>query len=120
MNASKTTRAHQGGPLQKPSEAVVVPRLAQPARITVSAGSREFAFQPDDDLTKLVTVTPAPDTLSITVRYVTDAIVQQDSYVLAIRGGTTLTVDGYGVIVTWRAPLVSWLAWPVIQRKRRF
>lgn len=119
LNASKTTRA-KTGPLQPQAEAMVVPRRSQPVRVSVGAESHEFVFQPDDDLTKLVSVTPARDTLGITVRYVTDAIVQQDNYVLAINGDPTATVDGYGLIVTWRAPLVSWLAWPMIQHKRRF
>ena len=81
---------------------------------------RTYAFSLDNDLIKLVTLTPGRGELAIRVRYATDAVLQEDRHVIAMPGTAEITADGLGLVVTWHAPLLPGLNWPVTRRTRRF
>jgi hypothetical protein len=89
-------------------------------RIQLPAGERSFAFTLDNDLVKLVTLTPGYGSLDIVVRYADDAILDEEHHIIALSGDPTIVGDAFGVVVGWRAPLISWLSWPEISRTRRF
>lgn len=81
---------------------------------------RSYQFEMDNDLIKLVTLAQSAAGLAIRVRYATDVLIGDHQYSLAVPKDAVLRIDGFGVVVTWRTPLIPGLAWPMITRKRRF
>ncbi|WP_421759097.1 hypothetical protein [Devosia sp.] len=100
--------------------ALLYPRVKGPKDIIVGNTAQTFAFQLDDDLTKLVSLIPNKSILRVVVRYATDVVVQQDSYELPASTTPTVTADSQGIIVRWQARLLPRLPWPLVARKRRF
>ncbi len=107
-------------PQLAPVDVALYPRVNGPKEISVGDTAQTFAFDRDDDLTKLVSLIPNRSTLRIVVRYATDVVVQQDAYELPASAGLTVIADSHGVVVRWQARLLPPLPWPVIARKRRF
>ena len=74
----------------------------------------------DRDLVKLVTLRSSRGALTISVRYASDVVLEEERHVIRPAADPTITADGMGLVVNWRAPLVEWLSWPLISRTRRF
>jgi len=100
--------------------ALALPRIRGPREISVDVTAQTFAFELDDDLTKLVSLIPNRSRLRIVVRYASDVVVQQDAYELPASTGLTITADSQGIVVRWQARLLPLLPWPFVTRKRRF
>lgn len=120
-----TVNAYQPIPIADPQvapvdAALLYPRVNGPKVISVGETAQTFAFELDDDLTKLVSLIPSTSTLRVVVRYATDVVVQQDSYELPVGTTLTVTADSQGIVVRWQARLLPLLPWPVIARERRF
>ena len=91
-----------------------------PRPITLPPGESSFAFTLDNDLVKLVTLRPGNGSLTIAVRYASDVVLEEERHVIRPAVAPTIMADGMGLVVSWRAPLVEWLSWPLISRTRRF
>ncbi len=91
-----------------------------PRPIQLPAGESSFAFTLDNDLVKLVTLRPGNGSLVIAVRYASDVVLEEERQVIRPAVDPTIMADGMGLVVSWRAPLVEWLSWPLIRRTRRF
>lgn len=89
-------------------------------KVALQNGERSFAFTLDNDLVKLVTLTPGYGRLDIAVRYASDAVLDEEHHSLTLSDDPSIVGDELGLVIGWRAPLVSWLAWPRISRTRRF
>jgi hypothetical protein len=97
----------------------VVPNTP-PRPVRLPAGESSLAFTLDNDLVKLVTLRPGNGSLTIRVRYASDVVLDEERYVIRPAADPTIMADGLGLVVSWRAPLVEWLSWPLISRMRRF
>lgn len=91
-----------------------------PRPIKLPAGESSLAFTLDNDLLKLVTLRPGNGTLTIVVRYASDVVLEEERHVIRPAADPTIMADGLGLVVSWRAPLLEWLSWPLISRTRRF
>ena len=120
-----TVNAYQPIPIADPQvapvdAALLYPRVRGPKEISIGDTAQTFAFELDDDLTKLVSVIPGKSILRVVVRFATDVVVQQDNYELPASTTLTIVADSQGIVVRWQARLLPLLPWPVIARKRRF
>lgn len=88
--------------------------------VDVPEADRSFAFTLDNDLIKLVTLKPRNGGLAVHVRYATDAVLQDDRYDVALSSRPQIVADAMGIVVTWKAPLLPGLGWPMLRRSRRF
>lgn len=91
-----------------------------PRPVRLPPGESSFAFTLDNDLVKLVTLRKGNGSLAIAVRYASDVVLDEERHVIRPAVEPTITADGMGLVVTWRAPLVEWLNWPLISRTRQF
>ena len=91
-----------------------------PRPIMLPPGESSFAFTLDNDLVKLVTLRPGHGSLTIAVRYATDVVLEEERYMIRPAADPTIMADAMGLVVSWRAPLVEWLSWPLVSRTRRF
>jgi len=88
--------------------------------VKVPPGETTYSFTMDNDLFKLVTLRPGHNSLSVLVRYATDIVVEQHRHTINNARSSTILVDGMGLVVKWRTPLIPGLQWPEIGRTRRF
>lgn len=93
---------------------------APPRPVKLPSGESSFAFTLDNDLVKLVTLRRENGALAIHVRYASDVVLEDERHVIRPAADPTILADGLGLVVSWRAPLVEWLSWPLISRTRRF
>ena len=91
-----------------------------PRPIRLPPGESSFAFTLDNDLVKLVTLRSGNGALTIAVRYASDVVLDEERHVIRPAVEPTIMADGMGLVVSWRAPLLAWLGWPLISRTRRF
>ena len=91
-----------------------------PRPVKLPSGESSFAFTLDNDLIKLVTLRPGNGSLTIAVRYASDVVLEEERHVIRPAVEPAIMADGMGLVVSWRAPLVEWLSWPLISRTRRF
>ena len=91
-----------------------------PRAVKLPPGEISFAFTLDNDLVKLVTLRPGNGSLTIAVRYASDVVLDEERHVIRPVVEPTIMADGMGLVVSWRAPLVEWLSWPLITRTHRF
>jgi hypothetical protein len=91
-----------------------------PRPVKLPPGGSSFAFTLDNDLVKLVTLRPANGSMTIAVRYAGDVVLEEERHVIRPAADPTIMADGLGLVLSWRAPLVEWLSWPLISRTRRF
>ena len=91
-----------------------------PRPIRLRPGDSSFAFTLDNDLVKLVTLRWGDGALTIAVRYASDVVLDEESHVIQPAVEPTIIADGLGLVVSWRAPLIPGLIWPLISRTRRF
>ena len=119
----------RGGPQGSPADtdfaalsaaAEGVPPNAPPRPIKLRPIENSFAFTLDNDLVKVVTLRPGSGTLAINVRYATDVVLEAERHLIRPAFEPTVIADGLGLVVTWRAPLIEWLGWPLISHTRRF
>lgn len=89
-------------------------------RVTLADGEQSYSFTLDNDLIKLVTLTPGPGQLDVRVRYATDTVVQDDRHVVPLSSDPEISADGLGLVVSWRASLIPGLSWPQMRKSRRF
>lgn len=93
---------------------------APPRPIDLPPGDSSFAFTLDNDLVKLVTLSRTGGSLAIRVRYATDVVLEEQRHTIRPAADPTIVADGLGLVVSWRAPLLEWLSWPLISHTRRF
>jgi hypothetical protein len=89
-------------------------------QLALPAGGQSYAFNLDNDLIKLVTLTPGPGTLTIRVRYATDSVLEDARHVLSLSSAPDISADGLGLLISWRTPLIPGVPWPQIRKSRRF
>jgi hypothetical protein len=79
----------------------------------------QFAFDLDNDLTKYVRIEHSGELLTITVRY--GFIAVEDEHVFSVPARRFETEPAtLGVWVRFLAPLLPWLGWPLVWRRRFF
>lgn len=81
--------------------------------------SRDFAFEVDRDITKLVTASRAGRQTTISVRLAADTVIETRELNFTHNGQLRLEPDETGLTVHWRAPLIPWASWPTIARRVR-
>lgn len=91
-----------------------------PRPVALPPGEQSFAFTLDNDLIKLVTLRRTSNALDIRVRYATDVVLEEQRHTIRPAADPTVVADGLGLVVSWRAPLLEWLSWPLISRTRRY
>jgi hypothetical protein len=91
-----------------------------PRPVDLPPGDSSFAFTLDNDLVKLVTLRRTGSSLDIRVRYATDVVLEEQRHTIRSAADPTIVADGLGLVVSWRAPLLEWLRWPLISRTRRY
>lgn len=91
-----------------------------PRPVMLPPGESSFAFTLDNDLVKLVTLRPGNGSLAIAVRYASDVVLEEERHLIRPAADPTIVADGLGLVVSWRAPLIPGLNWPLISRTRRF
>lgn len=93
---------------------------APPRPVQLRPGESTFAFTLDNDLVKLVTLRLGDAGLAIAVRYASDVVLDEERHTIRPAADPSIVADGMGLVVSWRAPLVPGLSWPMISRTRRF
>lgn len=91
-----------------------------PHPVKLEPGESSYAFTLDNDLVKLVTLRRTSSSLDIRVRYATDVVLEEQRHTIRPAADPTVVADGLGLVISWRAPLVDWLSWPIISRTRRY
>lgn len=84
------------------------------------ADVRQFEFQLDQDLGKLVEVHQYGQQLRVEVKYFDTAIIEQTHTSFRIVGVPDYVAGEITVAVRWRQPLTPWAKWPAITKTRHF
>ena len=83
-------------------------------------GQQSYAFELDDDLTKVINIQATSTGLEIEVRYGRDYLLQQDRYSIPLERAPSIAETELGVTVKVTRRVLPWLAWPRWQLTYRF
>lgn len=83
-------------------------------------GQQSYAFELDDDLTKVITIQATTTGLEIEVRYGGDYLLQHDRYRIPLERPPCIAETALGVTVKVTRRVLPWLAWPRWRLTYRF